>query len=379
MAKTGVVEGIVSLPDHAFRKSGAQNKTSILFFRKFTADEQRAFNGAYRRAKSQGIIEDDAILEGLEQLDYRVFLAEAMAIGYTATGSSTSRNELYNADESGFVADDQDGTILGEFARFQSDPGAYAGFRQPDCMAMRMVDMWKAHESHRLDPKYFLFKLEESTVTPPGWVREPIKKVMRRREELVQPERKPDDDVVVLTVSQTGDLRAREAGKGKNPPEWRGMYFEDMPTKWFATHTNDVVFSRIDLWKGCISVVPEEFDGSLVSGEFPVYEITDDRLDRDFLSTLLRSRYYKRAFRAITTGHSNRRRTQTEDFEALEICFPADVSEQKRLVAEVLAARRELRGADDALKQAMLAFSDVIDHRGDEEYELEPLEDGADE
>jgi type I restriction enzyme M protein len=369
MAKNGVIEAIISLPDHAFKKSGAQNKTSILIFRKFTAEEKRRFNGAYRIAFGNSPNEDLAILAGLEALDYKVFMAEPMTIGYTATGSATDRNELYNSDALGFISADQDGTVLGELQRFHADAEAYDGLRQPDCMAIRAADVWRAHESHRLDPKYFLFKLEESTVTPAGWVREPIGKVMRRREELVRPEGQPDDDVVVLTVSQTGDLRAREAGKGKNPPEWRGMYFEDMPTKWYATHTNDVVFSRIDLWKGCISVVPEEFDGALVSGEFPVYEITDDRLDRDFLSTLLRSRYYKRAFRAITTGHSNRRRTQTEDFEALEICFPSDVEDQRELVANVLSARRELRGADDALKQAMLAFSDVIDHRGDELYE----------
>lgn len=54
------------------------------------------------------------------------------------------------------------------------------------------------------------------------------------------------------------------------------------------------------MWKGFISVVGPEFDGALVSGEFPVYEIEDDRLDADFLSALLRSRYYRRAFRAIT-------------------------------------------------------------------------------
>jgi type I restriction enzyme M protein len=101
-----------------------------------------------------------------------------------------------------------------------------------------------------------------------------------------------------------------------------------------------------------------------------VYEIQDERLDPDFLSTLLRSRYYKRAFRAITTGHSNRRRTQTEDFEDLEICFPAEKPEQQKLVADVMAARRDLHNADDALKRAMLAFSDAIDHRGDEDYDL---------
>ena len=147
------------------------------------------------------------------------------------------------------------------------------------------------------------------------------------------------------------------------------MYFEDMPTKWFAVCSGDVAFSGIDLWKGCIAVVPPEFDRALVSSEFPVYEIVDDRLDPEFLSALLRSRYYRRAFRAITTGHSNRRRTQPEDFEELEISFPEDIGEQRRLVAWVVDGRRRLREGDAALKEAMLAFSNVIDQRGDEQYE----------
>lgn len=35
LVKQGRVLAVVSLPDYAFRKSGAQNKTSILFFKKF--------------------------------------------------------------------------------------------------------------------------------------------------------------------------------------------------------------------------------------------------------------------------------------------------------------------------------------------------------
>src|SRR5690606_25072099 len=114
------------------------------------------------------------------------------------------------------------------------------------------------------------------------------------------------------------------------------------------------------------SVVPEEFDGALVTKEFPIYRITDPRLDPEFLSCLLRSRYYQRAFRAITTGHSNRRRTQTDDFEALEICFPADRQHQRDLIADVLSARADHREALDFHRDAMLRFSDAIDHRGDE-------------
>jgi type I restriction enzyme M protein len=113
--------------------------------------------------------------------------------------------------------------------------------------------------------------------------------------------------------------------------------------------------------------VPAALDGALVTKEFPVYEIIDNRLLPEFVQTLLRSRYYQRAFRAITTGHSNRRRTQIPDFEAIEIIFPAAQKEQRRLIASITAARQGMRQAAEKLRHELLAFSDLIDGRGEEE------------
>ena len=187
----------------------------------------------------------------------------------------------------------------------------------------------------------------------------------------------PDRPYVVMTISQTGEIRSRAAGKGNNPPEWVGAYFSESPGGWFAARANDVVFSSIDLWKGCIAIVPRAFDGALVTKEFPIYEIIDPRLTPEFLQTLLRSRYYQRAFRAITTGHSNRRRTQVGDFEALEIWFPAEPREQQRMTAAIVQARQSQRNASERLRREMLAFSDIIDGRGVEE--LPELDNGGDE
>src|SRR5205823_6299383 len=111
--------------------------------------------------------------------------------------------------------------------------------------------------------------------TPLGWIRRPIGEVMHRRDVAVPAENfEPDWTYMVMTISQTGEIRPRVAGKGNNPPEWIGQYFSIVsPGDWFAAQENDVVFSSIDLWKGCIAVVPHRFNGALVSKEFPIYEI----------------------------------------------------------------------------------------------------------
>ena len=215
LAEAGFVEAIVSLPDYAFRKSGAQNKTSILFFRKFTNTEARIFTHALQEARRTTDNASAAIAAAWRAMRHRTFFAEANFIGYTPTGATTERNELYRGEAGGRLAEDQAGTILGEYFAFLEDPENYGGRSSPDCLAAEFYEIWNSHSSHRLDPKYFLFKREEQSVTPAGWVRAPIQEVMRRRENLVDPSSSPDTEVTVMTLGQNGEIRSREAGKGQ--------------------------------------------------------------------------------------------------------------------------------------------------------------------
>lgn len=376
LAKNGIIEAIVSLPDHAFRKSGAQNKTSILFFKKFSREERARFDCAYAASLTEDGDEDTAISAALGEMNYPIFLAEALNVGYSATGNIFGQNDLYKASEDGRILEEQGGTILGEYRRFCAEQQGYDGSQLPDCISIKPQELWDAHPSHRMDPKYFLFKREERVHVPEGWVRCRIAEIMARREAIVEPQESPDSAVVVMTLSQEGEIRPREAGKGNNPPEWLGMYFEDSNSIWYAASEGDVVFSGIDLWKGCIAIVPPAFDGAIVTKEFPIYQVTDDRILPEFLSCLLRSRYYRRAFRAITTGHSNRRRTQVTDFENLEICFPEDIEVQRGMVRKILAARESLRSTGSDLKEAWRVFDHAIDGR---DYVLPDGDEGEDE
>ena len=367
LAQQGFIDAIISLPDYAFRHSGAQNKTSILLFRKFTIPERRLFLEQFEDAINDGASVDEAIVAGHFSNGHIVFLAEANQIGFLSTGVPVDANDLFHSEAGGLnISVDRPGTILGEYRAFRRSPSSYKGTTQPDCMSISFTDLWNNHPSRRIDPKYHLFKWQENSHVPMNWVTARIGDVMRRRLEHVRPELTPDSEVQVMTISQGGEIRPREAGKGPNPPEWLGMYFEESSSQWFSAHSGDIVFSSIDLWKGCIAVVPADFDGALVTKEFPIYEIVDPSLSPEFLSVLLRSRYYQRAFRAITTGHSNRRRTQAEDFEGIEIAFPSTDSEQNALIEPILKPRNTLRTSSESLRAAMLVFDNVIDGRGDE-------------
>ena len=363
LIKNGKILSIISLPDYAFRKSGAQNKTSILFFQKYTNRERILFEQTYAKSRERKS-EDLAIVDALKAVEYKTFMAEAQFIGYTPTGVLSDRNDLYKGSEGGHLEDDQNGTILGEYRKFIQNPKGYIP-EMPDCLSLNIVDVWTAHNSHRLDPKYHLFKVQENQNLPDGWICKKVSSLMERREEQIHPEYSPDEYVKVMTLSQTGDIKERAAGKGKNPPEWLGMYFEDSPSKWYKAYQNDVVFSSIDLWKGCISVVGKEFNGALVTKEYPIYKMLTDEILPDFLAALFRTRYYRRAFRAITTGHSNRRRTQTIDFEDIDVCYPPDKNLQKKLIQEIVSAKINQQKAGETLDNAMSSFSNIIDSRED--------------
>ena len=124
IAAQGHITAIISLPDHAFRKSGAQNKTSILFFRKFTAAEKRRFDREYNRLIDAGEDPNIGVSLALRAagITYRTYLGEAAQVGYTPAGAVTPANDLYRRGDNGALAANQTGTILGEWEAVSRRP-----------------------------------------------------------------------------------------------------------------------------------------------------------------------------------------------------------------------------------------------------------------
>ncbi len=352
------VLAVVSLPDYAFRKAGAQNKTSLIFLQKFTDEEHARFQEAYNRclldtSSSHILPEDAAIHAGLAALNYPVFFAEAEHIGYLPAGQRSPRNDLYSLTDDGHICEDDPGTVLGQWRVFLRNPSSFAGSDTPRTACASIVDIFQAHPSRRLDAKYHLFRLRSLTHAGRTTMAR-LGEILVRRREVVRPWQEPEQEFVTIELGQDGTLRRREAGKGINPPAWQGSYFRP-GTVWYRVHAGDVLFSRIDLWRGCITVVPEEYDGAIVTQEFPVYQVREEwrsRIDPDYLTILLRSNTFRAALRAITTGHSNRRRTQPVDFESLMVPVPP-LEQQRAIAQQVRVARQELDEAKQKLERAL--------------------------
>jgi hypothetical protein len=206
---------------------------------------------------------------------------------------------------------------------------------------------------------------------PAGMTRYRLGDVVLRREEGVVPAQYPDEAFVTLTLTRQGGLEPRAAGKGVTPLDWHGASFTP-GARWFRARTDDLISSRIDVWQGCAASIPPEFDGALVTREFGLFRVREDTLRPDYLKLLLRTEYFRRAIRAITTGQSQRRRTQDDDLEDPEIFLPgvdvqdrivqvgqdreravrADTRDVDRLVAEVERGVRGELSADELLVAA---------------------------
>ncbi|MDO8671576.1 MAG: hypothetical protein Q7O66_09125 [Dehalococcoidia bacterium] len=356
----------MSLPDYAFRKAGAQNKTSLLFVTKYAGAEKQALDSAYREfldeegIETQPTIDQDkrALRLALSTNPYKVFLAEVEEIGYTPSGGFSRKNQLYKDSDNARLDYHDPSTVLGQYTLYLSGPGSYAPSSSPSCHALSILDILDGHPSYRLDPKFHLFQLESIHTPPPHMKEYRLGDLLVKRLEEVVPADFPDHEFLTLTLSQEGNLLPREAGKGINPPSWHGAYFTS-GSRWYRAYADDLIISQIDVWKGCVAVIPPEFDQAIVTQEFPLYSVDRSRLDPKYLTLLLRSRYFQRAIRAITTGHSNRRRTQPDDFENLSVFLP-DIDTQRALSKIVDDERRRIGDVESHLASILSQVEAVV-------------------
>ncbi|MCL2830251.1 MAG: restriction endonuclease subunit S [Betaproteobacteria bacterium] len=106
------------------------------------------------------------------------------------------------------------------------------------------------------------------------------------------------------------------------------------------------IISRIDARHGASGLIPDELDGAVVTNDFPLFDVAEDRLDAAFLGWMSKTASFVELCKRASEGTTNRVRLSEDRFKALNIPLPP-LDEQRRIVARIeeLAAKvEEARG-----------------------------------
>lgn len=144
----------------------------------------------------------------------------------------------------------------------------------------------------------------------------PIGDLLRPRREALSPSHFADSQPV--TIHFDGSIEPRNRTEPFKGPM-------------FAAYPGDVVFSKIDVRNGAITIIPPDFGKVVVTSEYPIHVPDNEQVDSRYLALLLRSPNFLRLLKIAASGTSGRKRVDAETFRQLEIPLP-DLPEQTVLL-----------------------------------------------
>ena len=113
----------------------------------------------------------------------------------------------------------------------------------------------------------------------------------------------------------------------------------------FIARKDQFIASRIDARNGAMGIVPSELDGALVSNDFPLFNVNQDRLLTQYMEWFCRTPAFVDLCARASEGTTNRVRLKESEFLRLEIEMPG-VEDQRRIVARTDTVQQQLQQAD---------------------------------
>jgi type I restriction enzyme S subunit len=164
-----------------------------------------------------------------------------------------------------------------------------------------------------------------------GWPAVSLGEVLTKSEEWVQLH--PDQRYKEVTVRLWGNgaVLRREV-----------LAAEIASSSRLRVHANQFIISRIDARNGASGLIPPDLEGAIVSNDFPVFTLDEEKIEPKFLGWLSKTRNFIDLCRAASEGTTNRVRLKEDRFLQTAIPLPP-LAEQRRLVERIdaLAARIE--------------------------------------
>jgi type I restriction enzyme S subunit len=121
------------------------------------------------------------------------------------------------------------------------------------------------------------------------------------------------------------------------------------------------VYPKLMAWEGALGVVPPELDGCVVSPEFPVFEVNENRVLPEVLDIYFRTPSVWDILGQISTGTNvRRRRLNPSNFLEFKMPLPSmQTQEQLRKVKRKVDTMKQLR--EEAIKELDALLPSILD------------------
>lgn len=170
-------------------------------------------------------------------------------------------------------------------------------------------------------------------------------------ERVMEPVVIQDDEIYTRLTIKTGGAGAQVRRKGGVPERICGK--EIGRKNQFRVHRGQLVVSSIDARNGAAGIVPEEAEGSVVTDNFWVFTVKDNKVVPSFLQLLLSRPGVLSQIEAISHGTTNRQYITIDQFLKVRVTLP-EMPEQKRFLIQY----KRLQDRVTKLQAAINSFGD---------------------
>ena len=127
----------------------------------------------------------------------------------------------------------------------------------------------------------------------------------------------------------------------------------------YLVHAGQLVVSKIDGKSGAMAILPEKFDGAIVTPDFPVFNINTNKVMPDYLLLVVCHPAVLQRITSTTSGSTGRRRLSVPRFLAMQIALPS-LSEQEDLMSDIRRLRQEEENLKRQMEKDVASFYDNI-------------------
>ncbi|AKK11376.1 restriction endonuclease subunit S [Corynebacterium uterequi] len=153
-----------------------------------------------------------------------------------------------------------------------------------------------------------------------------------------------------LTVKlHGGGVVRRVIGDGKTPRMSSG----------YRVKAGQFIFSRIDARNGAFGIVPAYLNGAVVSKDFPVFSVDEDRVDPEYLYFYSVSGLLENAVKVLSSGTTNRQRVKEAALLNLALPLPP-IGEQRRIAKVLSLSRRAVSRVESVLENLDSALLHMV-------------------